>query len=81
MQMQTYEQRILIPEDGKWLYNESEKVISDKVFLGKDADASAWVEIIEEEKQKIEEILKTIEETDIPIPVIPEEQNGDQYLS
>lgn len=74
MQIQTYEQRILIPEDGKWLYNESENVISDKVYLGKEADASAWVEITEEEKRKIEEILKTIEETDIPIPEITDEE-------
>lgn len=59
MQMQTYEQRILIPEDGKWLYNEAENVISDKVYLGKDADASLWTEINEEEKQKIEAEYET----------------------
>lgn len=54
MQMQTYEQRILIPEAGKWLYNATDKVISDKVYLGKNADASLWVEIGEEEKKHIE---------------------------
>ena len=54
MTVQTYEQRILIPEENKWLYNESAKVISDKVYLGKDADASEWVEITTEEKEAIE---------------------------
>lgn len=54
MTVQTYEQRILIPEESKWLYNESAKVISDKVYLGKDADASEWVEITQEEKEALE---------------------------
>lgn len=54
MTVQTYEQRILIPEENKWLYNESAKVISDKVYLGKDADASEWVEITQEEKEALE---------------------------
>lgn len=54
MQIEVYEQRILIPEEGKWLYNATDNVISDKVYLGINADASAWVEVTEEEKQKIE---------------------------
>ena len=54
MQIQSYWQRILTPDTNKWLYNATENVISDKVYLGKDADASLWVEITEEEKQKIE---------------------------
>ena len=60
MQIEVYEQRILIPEDGKWLYNEAENVISDKVYLGKEADASAWVEITEKEKQKIEKEMEEV---------------------
>lgn len=54
MKVETYEQRVLIPEDGKWLYNASAKVISDKVYLGKEADASEWVEITTEEKEELE---------------------------
>lgn len=54
MQMQTFERRVLIPDEGKWLYNATANAVSDKVYLGKDADASEWVEIAEEEKQKIE---------------------------
>ena len=63
MQIEVYEQRILIPEEGKWLYNATDNVISDKVYLGINADASAWVEVTEEEKQKIEaEQEKALEE-------------------
>jgi hypothetical protein len=54
MTVETYEQRILTPEEGKYLYNESAKVISDKVYLGKEADASEWVEITQEEKEALE---------------------------
>lgn len=55
MKIETYEQRVLIPEEGHWLYNEEAGVISDKVYLGKQADPTAWVEITEEEKIQIEE--------------------------
>lgn len=37
--------RILEPSDGKWLYNG--ETCSDKVYLGKNADASAWTEVDE----------------------------------
>lgn len=55
MKMETYEQRILIPDMGKWLYHEKDDVVSDKVFLGKNADESQWAEISEERKQAIEQ--------------------------
>ena len=54
MQVLTYEQRVLIPEENKWLYNANAKVISDKVYLGKNADASEWTEITEENKLELE---------------------------
>lgn len=54
MQMQTYEQRILIPEEGHFLLNETAKTISEKVFLGIHADASEWKEITVEEKERLE---------------------------
>ena len=60
MQIEVYEQRILIPEEGKWLYNATDNVISDKVYLGINADASAWVEVTEEEKQKIEKEMEEV---------------------
>ena len=61
MKVETYEQRILIPEHGKYLYNESARVISDKVYLGKEADASEWVEVTQEEKEALEREWEEVE--------------------
>ena len=47
-------QRVLTPENNMWLYNESQRVISDNVYLGVEADASDWVEITDERKQELE---------------------------
>ena len=65
MKMETYEQRILIPDAGKWLYNEKDDVVSDKVFLGKNADESQWVEITEERKQSIEQARAAAMEAEV----------------
>ena len=54
MKVEMYEQKVLIAEENKWLYNANSKVVSDKVFLGKEADASEWVEITMEEKEALE---------------------------
>lgn len=55
MKIETYEQRILIPDEGHWLYNIEAQVISDKVYLGKSADATDWIEITDAEKEIIEQ--------------------------
>ena len=47
-------QRVLTPDENMWLYNESQKVISDKVYLGVEADGSDWAEITDECKQELE---------------------------
>ena len=47
-------QRVLTPDDNMWLCNESQRVISDKVYLGVEADETDWVEITDERKQEIE---------------------------
>ena len=47
-------QRVLTPDENMWLYNESQRVISDKVYLGVEADASDWVEITQEQKELLE---------------------------
>lgn len=57
------EQRILIPSEGNYLCNETAKVISDKVYLGINADENEWVEITEEEKQALKKEWE--EETDV----------------
>lgn len=57
MEIKRYEQRVLIPDEGKYLYNETAQVISDKVFLGINANEKDWLEITEEQKQEIEKQL------------------------
>ena len=46
--------RILIPSENMWLYNAKDRVISDKVYLGVNADESAWTEIDETKKIELE---------------------------
>lgn len=48
-------QRVGTPtEQGNYLCNENAKVVSDKIFLGIEADATEWTEITEEEKTRLE---------------------------
>lgn len=54
MQIQTYEQRVLTPDSGKYLYNEKARSISEKVYLGVNAEVADWVEIDENEKARLE---------------------------
>ena len=54
MKIEVYEHRVLIPEQGKYLYNETAQVISDKVYLGINADEKEWTEISEDKKLEIE---------------------------
>lgn len=55
MRLSIQEIRVLTPDTGKYLCNHNAKSISDKVYLGKNADPSNWVEIDETEKKRLEE--------------------------
>ena len=57
MKIEVYEQRVLIPDENKYLYNEVAQVISDKVYLGINANENEWIEITEKQKQEIEKKL------------------------
>ena len=46
--------QVVTPSEGMWLYNESEKTISDKVYMPEDADVSVWKEISDAKKQELE---------------------------
>jgi hypothetical protein len=48
--------RVVTPESGMWLCNETDRVISDKVYLGVNADKTMWKDITEEEKARLEEL-------------------------
>ena len=46
--------RVLTPSDGMLLCNTIDKVLSDKVYLGINADESAWTEISETDQEHLE---------------------------
>lgn len=46
--------RVITPETDMWLCNEEQQVISDKVYLGVNADETMWRDITEEEKINFE---------------------------
>ena len=46
--------RIITPEADMWLCNENARTISDKVYLGVNADENDWHDITEEEKAEFE---------------------------
>lgn len=46
--------RVITPTVEMWLCNETDRVISDKVWLGVNADETMWQEITEEEKVRLE---------------------------
>ena len=48
--------RVITPEADMWLCNEAQQVISDKVYLGVNADENEWRDITEEEKASLEQL-------------------------
>ena len=54
MEIKNKSYKVVTPSEGMWLYNESEKTISDKVYMPEGADVSAWKEITEAKKQELE---------------------------
>lgn len=54
--------RVITPSEGYWLYNEGAQVISDKVWLGVNANKSDWVEIPDERKIELESLWERLEE-------------------
>ena len=58
MKTEKMEIKVLYPSENHFLYNAEAKTISDKVFLGKDANESDWQEITLDEKERLEEEWK-----------------------
>lgn len=54
MEIKNKSYKMVTPREGMWLYNESEKTISDKVYMPEGADVSVWKEITEAKKQELE---------------------------
>ena len=54
MEIKNKTYKVVTPSEGKWLYNESENIISDKVYMPDGADVSFWQEITDAKKQELE---------------------------
>ena len=54
MEIKNKSYKMVTPSEGKWLYNESDNIISDKVYMPDGADVSVWKEITEAKKQELE---------------------------
>ena len=54
MEIKNKSYKMVTPSEGKWLYNEREKTISDKVYMPDGTDVSVWQEITEAKKQELE---------------------------
>ena len=54
MEIKNKSYKMVTPSEGMWLYNESEKTISDKVYMPDGADVSEWQEITDAKKQELE---------------------------
>lgn len=51
--------RVITPDEDLWLYKESDRIISDKVFLGVNDTEAGWTEITEERKNELETLWET----------------------
>ena len=54
MEIKNKTYKVVTPSEGMWLYNESEKTISGKVYMPDGADVSVWKEITDAKKQGLE---------------------------
>ena len=54
MEIKNKTYKVATPSEGMWLYNESERTISDKVYMPDGADVSVWKEITDAKKQELE---------------------------
>ena len=54
MEIMNKNYKVVTPSEGKWLYNESENIISDKVYMPDGADVSEWQEITDAKRQELE---------------------------
>lgn len=56
--------RVITPEADMWLCNDNARTISDKVYLGINADENEWRDITEEEKASLEQLWSEETPTD-----------------
>ena len=67
MEIKNKSYKVVTPSEGKWLYNEREKAISDKVYMPDGADVSVWQEITDAKKQELEAQWKAEMEAEMEV--------------
>ena len=74
MEIKNKSYKMVTPSEGKWLYNESEKTISDKVYMPDGADVSVWQEITDAKKQELEAKWQAEIEAEMEVQGVENEQ-------
>ena len=67
MEIKNKTYKVVTPSEGMWLYNESEKTISDKVYMPYSVDVSVWKEITDATKQELEAQWKAEMEAEMEV--------------
>ena len=74
MEIKNKTYKMVTPSEGMWLYNESEKTISDKLYMPDGADVSVWQEITDAKKQELEAQWKSEMEAEMEVQSVENEQ-------
>ena len=74
MEIKNKTYKMVTPSEGMWIYNESEKTISDKVYMPDGADVSVWQEITDAKKQELEAKWKAEIEAEMEVQSVENEQ-------
>ena len=74
MEIKNKTYKVVTPKEGMWLYNESERTISDKVYMPDGADVSVWKEITEATKQELEAQWQSEMEAEMEVQNVEDEQ-------
>ena len=74
MEIKNKTYKMVTPSEGKWLYNESDNIISDKVYMPDGADVSVWQEITEAKKQELEAQWQSEIEAEMEVQGVENEQ-------
>ena len=74
MEIKNKTYKMVTPKEGMWLYNESERTISDKVYMPDGADVSVWQEITDAKKQELEAKWQSEMEAEMEVQGVEDEQ-------
>ena len=67
MEIKNKTYKVVTPSEGKLLYNESENIISDQVYMPDGVDVSVWQEITDAKKQELEAPWKAEMEAEMEV--------------